>query len=97
MNYRHIHVVTGGVGSWLLLDILTNRGIQLDIALSVPDVSSAIAVCRQSDMLLCYPHSVVKEVVEAGTLIAKPVPLAAFFKVVVAFNFLSSFFLPFRI
>ncbi|WP_418643032.1 LysR family transcriptional regulator [Vibrio chaetopteri] len=74
-QYRHIHVVTGGVGSWLLMDILNKRDIPLDIALNVPDVESAISVCRHSDLLMCYPYSAVKHIVAEGTLVAKPIPI----------------------
>lgn len=76
LQFRHIHVVTGGVGSWLLFDLLNNKEIQLDVALNVPDLGSAVTVCQQSDLLMCYPYSAVKKIIEDGILVAKPIPIS---------------------
>ncbi|WP_162048572.1 LysR family transcriptional regulator [Vibrio taketomensis] len=76
LQFRHIHVITGGVGSWLLFDLLNNKDIQLDVALNVPDLGGAITVCQKSDLLMCYPYSAVKKIIEDGILIAKPIPIS---------------------
>lgn len=76
LQFRHIHVITGGVGSWLLFDLLNNNEIQLDVALNVPDLGSAVTVCQESDLLMCYPYSAVKKIIEEGILVAKPIPIS---------------------
>ncbi|GAL31800.1 hypothetical protein JCM19240_5231 [Vibrio maritimus] len=54
------------------MDILNKRDIPLDIALNVPDVESAISVCRHSDLLMCYPYSAVKHIVAEALSLLNP-------------------------
>ncbi|CAH0525742.1 LysR substrate-binding domain-containing protein [Vibrio hippocampi] len=75
VSHRHIHVVTGGVGRWLLMDLLDQQSKSLDKAILVSDMNSAVEMCQHSDLLMCYPYKNVKHLVDNGTLVMKPLPL----------------------
>ncbi|WP_299689152.1 LysR family transcriptional regulator [uncultured Vibrio sp.] len=75
LKYRHIQLVTGGVGDWLLLEILQSKQLQINKAANVSDITSAVKLCKQSDLLMCYPYNSVRDYIESGELVMKPVPV----------------------
>ena len=75
LKYRHIQLVTGGVGDWLLLEILQAKQLKLNKAANVSDISSAVKLCKQSDLLMCYPYNSVRDYIESGELVMKQIPM----------------------
>lgn len=75
LKYRHIQLVTGGVGDWLLLEILQAKQLKINKAANVSDISSAVKLCKQSDLLMCYPYNSVKDYIESGDLVMKQIPM----------------------
>ncbi|MEZ9644682.1 LysR substrate-binding domain-containing protein [Vibrio sp. 10N.261.52.C2] len=75
LKYRHIQLVTGGVGDWLLLEILQAKQLQINKAANVSDITSAVKLCKQSDLLMCYPYNSVRDYIESGELVMKPIPI----------------------
>lgn len=75
LKYRHLEVTIGGVSGWLLKEVLDLERKKLDSAVNVSDLQSAIALCEQSDLLMCYPASAVMMLVKNNNLVAKPLPI----------------------
>ena len=75
LKYRHIQLVTGGVGDWLLLEILQAKQLKINKAANVSDISSAVKLCKQSDLLMCYPYNSVRDYIESGELVMKQIPI----------------------
>ncbi|MEZ9322628.1 LysR family transcriptional regulator [Vibrio sp. 10N.286.51.E5] len=75
LKYRHIQLVTGGIGDWLLLEILQAKQLQINKAANVSDITSAVKLCKQSDLLMCYPYNSVRDYIESGELVMKPIPI----------------------
>ncbi|MDA0142863.1 MAG: LysR substrate-binding domain-containing protein [Vibrio toranzoniae] len=75
LKHRHIQLVTGGVGDWLLLEVLQAKQLQINKAANVSDITSAVKLCKQSDLLMCYPYNSVRDYIESGELVMKPIPI----------------------
>lgn len=75
LKYRHLQVTIGGESGWLLKEILANEKRKLDNAVNMSDVQSAVKLCEQSDLLMCYPVSSVKALNMDTNLVVKPIPL----------------------
>lgn len=75
LAYRHIQVTDGGINKWLLQEILESEYQPVNYAVNMSDLRSALSLCVQSDLLLCYPISSVKEFIKDNTLIMKTIPL----------------------
>ncbi|MDA9557659.1 LysR family transcriptional regulator [Vibrio sp.] len=75
LKYRHIQVVVGGVQEWLLHEILEIHSLAINHAVNVSDINSAIKLCAQSDLLLCYPYALLKEFYDPTQFIIKPLPI----------------------
>ncbi|NAZ45555.1 LysR family transcriptional regulator [Vibrio toranzoniae] len=75
LKHRHIQLVTGGVGDWLLLEVLQAKQLQINKAANVSDITSAVKLCKQSDLLMCYPYNSVRDYIESGELMMKPIPI----------------------
>lgn len=75
LKYRHIQLVTGGVGDWLLLEILQAKQLKINKAANVSDITSAVKLCKQSDLLMCYPYNSVRDYIESGELVMKEIPM----------------------
>ncbi len=63
LKYRHIQLVTGGVGDWLLLN-LQSKQLKINKAANVSDITSAVKLCKQSDLLMCYPYNSVRDYID---------------------------------
>lgn len=75
LKYRHLQVTIGGISGWLLKEILSSENRQLDNAVNMSDVPSAVKLCEQSDLLMCYPETSVKVLNMDTNLIVKPIPV----------------------
>lgn len=75
LKYRHIQLVTGGVGDWLLLEVLQSKQLKINKAANVSDITSAVKLCKQSDLLMCYPYNSVRDYIDSGELVMKSIPI----------------------
>jgi DNA-binding transcriptional LysR family regulator len=75
LKYRHLEVTIGGISGWLLKEVLDIEHKQLNSAVNMSDVQSAVKLCEQSDLLMCYPDSAVKALNMDTNLIVKPLPI----------------------
>ncbi|CAG22596.1 LysR family transcriptional regulator [Photobacterium profundum] len=75
LKYRHLEVTIGGISGWLLKEVLDIERKQLDSAVNMSDVQSAVKLCEQSDLLMCYPYSAVKALNMDANLVVNPLPI----------------------
>ncbi|MBC7002971.1 LysR family transcriptional regulator [Photobacterium sp. BZF1] len=75
LKYRHIQVVTGGVNTWLLHEVLADKRLKLDNAVNMSDIASAVRMCEKSDLLTTYPYECVREFVDKAEIVVKRLPL----------------------
>ncbi|KHT62057.1 transcriptional regulator [Photobacterium gaetbulicola] len=75
LKYRHIQVVTGGVNTWLLHEVLEAKRLKLDNAVNMSDIASAVRMCEKSDLLTSYPYECVREFVDSADIVVKRLPL----------------------
>ncbi|MGF1737052.1 LysR substrate-binding domain-containing protein [Photobacterium satsumensis] len=75
LNYRHIQVVTGGVTSWLLHEVLDSKRLKINNAVNMSDIASAVRLCEKSDLLTTYPYECVREFVDSADIVIKRLPL----------------------
>ncbi|KXF80858.1 LysR family transcriptional regulator [Enterovibrio coralii] len=75
LKYRQIHVTTGGVKEWVVQEVLASQGLRIDNAVNVSSITSAIQLCKQTDLIMYYPYEPIREYTLDGSLIVKPVPV----------------------
>jgi len=75
LSYRHLQVAFGGIEHWLLDDVLQLEGRQRDIAVNMTDFQSAMALCEQSDLILCAPSRYAFAVMKSFELQSLPSPI----------------------
>lgn len=75
LKYRHLEVTIGGVSGWLLKEVLDLERKQINSAVNMSDLQSAITLCEQSDLLMCYPASAVEMLIKNNELVVKPLPV----------------------
>lgn len=75
LKYRHLEVTIGGISGWLLKEVLAMERLQLDGAVNMSDVQSAMKLCEQSDLLMCYPYAAMKALNMDENLEIKPLPV----------------------
>lgn len=76
LRYRHLEVTIGGINGWLLKEVLELEKLQIDSAVNMTDLHSAIQLCQQTDLLMCYPSAAVAGLIENTDLVVKPIPIA---------------------
>jgi DNA-binding transcriptional LysR family regulator len=72
LKYRHLQVAFGGIEHWLLDDVLLMEGHKRDIAVNMTDFPSALALCEQSDLILCAPAKYALPMIKNYRLVALP-------------------------
>lgn len=75
LKYRHIQVITGGVSSWLLHEVLDIQRLRIDNAVNMSDISSAVKLCEKSDLILTYPYKSIREFEGKSDIVIKPLPI----------------------
>ncbi|HIF9067649.1 TPA: LysR substrate-binding domain-containing protein [Photobacterium damselae] len=75
LKYRHIEVSIGGLRRWLLEEVLALQNRHVDIAINMTDFRTAIKLCENSDLLMCYPSYPTHELQETSNLIVRPIPI----------------------
>lgn len=75
LKYRHLEVTIGGVNGWLLKEVLEKQRKQIKSAVNMADLPSAIQLCAQSDLLMCYPIAAMSHLIEGKDLVIKPLPI----------------------
>ncbi|MBW3697836.1 LysR family transcriptional regulator [Vibrio sp. T187] len=75
LKHRHIELKIGGMERWLLNEVLSLEHKQLNTAVNMPDINSAMKLCARSDLFLCCPASSVDSFQSSSELVAKSLPL----------------------
>jgi len=68
LKYRHIEVSIGGLRRWLLEEVLALQNRHVDIAINMTDFRTAIKLCENSDLLMCYPSYPTHELQETSNV-----------------------------
>lgn len=75
LKYRHLEVTIGGINGWLLKEVLETQRKKIDSAVNMADLHSAIKLCSQSDLLMCYPQGAISQFIQDTDLVVKPLPI----------------------
>ncbi|QIA64613.1 LysR family transcriptional regulator [Vibrio astriarenae] len=75
LSLRHVQVRCDGNDRWLLDYRLADRGLERDIAITVPDFNSAASLCTYSDLVFTAPAHFTKMVSHQLGLKLLPLPM----------------------
>lgn len=75
LKYRHLEVTIGGVNGWLLKEVLEMQRKKIDSAVNMADLHSAVQLCSQSDLFMCYPIGAIRKLIQNTDLVVKALPI----------------------
>lgn len=76
LTLRHVQVRCDGNDRWLLDYRLADKGLERDIAVTVPDFNSAASLCSYTDFVFTAPSHFVHLAAKQLNLVVLPLPLA---------------------
>ncbi|RLV59528.1 LysR family transcriptional regulator [Parashewanella curva] len=74
-SLKHIQVTGGGNRHWLYDEVLTQKGINRETVIEMPDFHGALRLCERSDLLLYAPYHQVKDMIKGYDVTVIDIPI----------------------